>query len=232
MDTAALPEPQGHQPFRKRNKAHCYFIIQTIKATLQLCALNTEDREDWVSRINKERDALLIAALEKPGDDEKENEEGESNENGQFQDTEGKKVVTANTVIKVSESKRLLKDIIDADGTNNSLCADCGAREPEWASINIGIFICLDCSGVHRSLGTHITQVSQAQPTAHTPNSLRPQSQVRSVLLDRWDMEHINFMKLKGNQRINQLWEAYLKQQQESGGAVPALSSIEPNCTR
>ncbi len=42
--------------------------------------------------------------------------------------------------------------------------------EPEWASINLGILICLECSGVHRSLGTHI-------------------SKVRSLTLDKWDPE-------------------------------------------
>jgi len=41
----------------------------------------------------------------------------------------------------------------------NLRCADCAQAGPDWASINLGILVCLECSGVHRSLGTHITKV-------------------------------------------------------------------------
>lgn len=41
----------------------------------------------------------------------------------------------------------------------NSVCADCGCKDPQWASISLGVFLCIECSGVHRSLGVSISKV-------------------------------------------------------------------------
>ncbi|PWZ27837.1 ADP-ribosylation factor GTPase-activating protein AGD3 [Zea mays] len=40
----------------------------------------------------------------------------------------------------------------------NNMCADCGASEPDWASLNLGALLCIECSGVHRNLGVHISK--------------------------------------------------------------------------
>ena len=43
----------------------------------------------------------------------------------------------------------------------NAECADCiGGGRPAWASINCGVFICLNCAGLHRGFGVHVSQVS------------------------------------------------------------------------
>lgn len=68
------------------------------------------------------------------------------------------------------------------------MCADCGQRDPSWASINLGVFVCLDCSGIHRNLGVHI-------------------SQVRSLSLDTWKIEWVKVMQSMGNTRANAYWE-------------------------
>lgn len=41
----------------------------------------------------------------------------------------------------------------------NNLCADCGSRAPRWASVNLGVLLCINCSGIHRTLGVHLSQV-------------------------------------------------------------------------
>ena len=50
---------------------------------------------------------------------------------------------------------RILRDI-----PGNDVCVECSALEPDWASLNLGVLMCIECSGVHRNLGVHISKVS------------------------------------------------------------------------
>ncbi|XP_017970795.1 PREDICTED: ADP-ribosylation factor GTPase-activating protein AGD3 [Theobroma cacao] len=75
----------------------------------------------------------------------------------------------------------------------NDKCADCGAPEPDWASLNLGVLVCIECSGVHRNLGVHI-------------------SKVRSLTLDVkvWEPSVISLFQSLGNTFANSVWEELL----------------------
>ncbi|XP_049615125.1 arf-GAP with coiled-coil, ANK repeat and PH domain-containing protein 1 isoform X3 [Syngnathus scovelli] len=75
----------------------------------------------------------------------------------------------------------------------NGECCDCAAPDPDWASINLGITLCIVCSGIHRSLGVHF-------------------SKVRSLTLDSWEPELIKLMCELGNGVINGIYEARIEQ--------------------
>src|SRR3954471_18762554 len=63
----------------------------------------------------------------------------------------------------------------------NDRCCDCGAPSPQWASPKFGVFICLNCAGIHRGLGVHI-------------------SFVRSITMDAFKNAEIQRMELGGNE--------------------------------
>lgn len=74
----------------------------------------------------------------------------------------------------------------------NKFCADCGTPDPKWAALPFGAFICIKCSGTHRSLGVHI-------------------SKVISVNLDEWTDEEVNCLaESGGNSVVNTRYEAFL----------------------
>ncbi|XP_013888795.1 arf-GAP with coiled-coil, ANK repeat and PH domain-containing protein 3 [Austrofundulus limnaeus] len=71
----------------------------------------------------------------------------------------------------------------------NQRCCDCGEEEPRWASVNLGVTLCIECSGIHRSLGVHL-------------------SKVRSLTLDSWEAEQLKLLSVLGNQVMNRIYEA------------------------
>ncbi|XP_054847613.1 arf-GAP with GTPase, ANK repeat and PH domain-containing protein 3 isoform X2 [Eublepharis macularius] len=80
----------------------------------------------------------------------------------------------------------------------NSFCVDCDAPNPDWASLNLGALMCIECSGIHRNLGTHL-------------------SRVRSLDLDDWPLELVTVMTAIGNTLANSIWEGAMENYPKPG---------------
>jgi ADP-ribosylation factor GTPase-activating protein 1 len=75
-------------------------------------------------------------------------------------------------------TSKLQAEIFGMDG--NKVCCDCPARNPQWATVTYGTLMCLECSGLHRNLGVHL-------------------SFVRSIAMDSWKPRQIDAMRKGGN---------------------------------
>ncbi|XP_043537706.1 arf-GAP with GTPase, ANK repeat and PH domain-containing protein 1-like isoform X3 [Chiloscyllium plagiosum] len=121
-------------------------------------AVNFEERDAWVQAIESQ----ILASLQSC----------ESSKNKARMDSRSEAVA--------------LQAIRNAKG--NSFCVDCAAANPTWASLNLGALICIECSGIHRNLGTHL-------------------SRVRSLDLDDWPLELTLVLTSIGNEMANSVWE-------------------------
>ncbi|KAI1504689.1 hypothetical protein F5X99DRAFT_347150 [Biscogniauxia marginata] len=103
---------------------------------------------------------------------------------------------------RAAQNQQTIKSLLKLEP--NKICADCKRnKHPRWASWNLGVFICIRCSGIHRGMGTHI-------------------SRVKSVDLDSWTDEQLQSILRWGNARANKYWESKL-----AAGHVPSEAKIE-----
>ncbi|KAL7989818.1 hypothetical protein Chor_012484, partial [Crotalus horridus] len=135
-----------------------FIIVSSTGQTWHFEANSFEERDSWVQAIESQ----ILASLQCC----------ESSKNKARMDSQSEAVA--------------IQAIRNAKG--NSLCVDCGALNPTWASLNLGALICIECSGIHRNLGTHL-------------------SRVRSLDLDDWPLELTLVLTSIGNETANSVWE-------------------------
>ncbi|XP_043916518.1 arf-GAP with GTPase, ANK repeat and PH domain-containing protein 1-like [Protopterus annectens] len=150
-----------------------FIIVSLTGQTWHFEATTYEERDSWVQAIESQ----ILASLQSC----------ESSKNKSRQTSQSEVIA--------------LQSIRNVRG--NSLCADCEGQNPDWASLNLGALICIECSGIHRNLGTHL-------------------SRVRSLDLDDWSLDLIRVMTAIGNEVANSVWEANTQ-----GRVKPS-----PDCTR
>nr|XP_057907232.1 arf-GAP with GTPase, ANK repeat and PH domain-containing protein 1 isoform X2 [Doryrhamphus excisus] len=136
-----------------------FIIVSLTGQTWHFEATSYEERDAWVQVI----EGQILASLQS------------------CESSKNKSRLTSQTEAMALQAIRSVR--------GNGSCADCDAQNPNWASLNLGALICIECSGIHRNLGTHL-------------------SRVRSLDLDEWPMELIKVMSAIGNELANGVWEA------------------------
>ncbi|MBN3307281.1 AGAP1 protein, partial [Amia calva] len=135
-----------------------FIIVSLTGQTWHFEATSYEERDAWVQAIESQ----ILASLQS------------------CESSKNKSRLTSQTEAIALQSIRNLR--------GNSHCVDCEAQNPDWASLNLGALICIECSGIHRNLGTHL-------------------SRVRSLDLDEWPLELIKVLSSIGNDLANSVWE-------------------------
>ncbi|XP_013642797.1 ADP-ribosylation factor GTPase-activating protein AGD1-like isoform X3 [Brassica napus] len=199
----------------------CFRIISPTKVyTLQ--AENAQDQMDWIEKITgvttsllsfqtPERTIMRLSTMD--GDTFSASESGSVADLYDIEHAEiGESTVEHNHHITGGNRTRFSGCLQQHDMVakpidvltkvlGNEKCADCGAPEPDWASLNLGVLICIECSGIHRNLGVHI-------------------SKVRSLTLDVkvWEPSVLTLFQSLGNVYVNSVWEELLNSESRSSG--------------
>uniref|UniRef100_A0A8I6Y2W7 Uncharacterized protein n=1 Tax=Hordeum vulgare subsp. vulgare TaxID=112509 RepID=A0A8I6Y2W7_HORVV len=184
----------------------CFRVITPMKAyTLQ--AETEADQKDWIEKITGVIASLLNSPF--PHQPPYGNLAVERHGSASSLDSAAS--------LEESKSSEAHSDAINhlRNIPGNDSCAECRSPDPDWASLNLGILICIECSGAHRNLGVHI-------------------SKVRSLRLDVkiWEPVIIDLFRALGNDYNNSIWEALLPKEDqgmdESNSAILFMEKPKP----
>ncbi|XP_062411348.1 arf-GAP with coiled-coil, ANK repeat and PH domain-containing protein 2-like isoform X1 [Sardina pilchardus] len=163
----------------------CFEVVSPTKSCM-MQADSEKLRQAWIKAVQNS----IATAFREKGDDGEKLDRKSSTSTGSL-DSSGEPRE------KSLKGDSALQKVMAIAG--NTACCDCGQPDPRWASINLGITLCIQCSGIHRSLGVHF-------------------SKVRSLTLDSWEPELLKLMCELGNGVINQIYEA---RREELGARKP-----------
>ncbi|XP_072295603.1 arf-GAP with coiled-coil, ANK repeat and PH domain-containing protein 2 isoform X2 [Eucyclogobius newberryi] len=163
----------------------CFEVVSPTKSCM-MQADSEKLRQAWIKAVQNS----IATAFRDKGEDAEKLDRKSSTSTGSL-DSGGE------TKERSLKGETALQKVLAIPG--NSMCCDCGQADPRWASINLGITLCIQCSGIHRSLGVHF-------------------SKVRSLTLDTWEPELLKLMCELGNKVINQIFEA---RREELGARKP-----------
>ncbi|XP_068001728.1 arf-GAP with coiled-coil, ANK repeat and PH domain-containing protein 2 isoform X2 [Melanerpes formicivorus] len=156
----------------------CFEVVSPTKSCM-LQADSEKLRQAWIKAVQ----TSIATAYREKGDEAEKQEKKSSPSTGSLESG-------SETKEKLLKGESALQRVQCIPG--NAACCDCGLADPRWASINLGITLCIECSGIHRSLGVHF-------------------SKVRSLTLDSWEPELLKLMCELGNDVINRIYEAKLE---------------------
>ncbi|XP_062172675.1 ADP-ribosylation factor GTPase-activating protein AGD4-like isoform X2 [Alnus glutinosa] len=190
----------------------CFRIISPSK-TYTLQAENEADRMDWINKITGAIASLLNSHfLQQPhtGTKHIENNNSASRASSDVKSLGSREILEDE--IKFGNADRVSRILRGIPG--NDSCAECSTPEPDWASLNLGLLLCIECSGVHRNLGVHI-------------------SKVRSLMLDVkvWEPTVLDLFQNLGNSFCNSVWEGLLLLENERTNESSAIiTSVTKPC--
>ncbi|WOH07445.1 hypothetical protein DCAR_0726875 [Daucus carota subsp. sativus] len=176
----------------------CFRIISPAK-TYTLLAETEADRIDWVNKIQGVIASLLNSQLRRLNS-------GGNEYNNTSSGSHNESALADQNINRADNVSGFLREI-----PGNDICAECGAPDPDWASLNLGILMCIECSGVHRNLGVH-------------------RSKVRSINLDVkvWEPTMLDLFCTLGNAFCNSIWESLL-QEDRTNGSNASIAVKKPN---